>query len=109
MQTSKFTLIPPEIKPGDLLPALETVTSPETIEQANCAARSASLPRSHKNSRARSIRMSLKKMEHRCVYRLITDLIDIALFPALLLAREYHLRWEAENTRMGTKNSSQCP
>jgi hypothetical protein len=32
------------------------------------------------------------------VYRLITDLVDIALFPALLLAREYHLRWEAENT-----------
>ena len=26
------------------------------------------------------------------VYRLITDLVDIALFPALLLAREYHLR-----------------
>jgi hypothetical protein len=32
------------------------------------------------------------------VYRLITDLVDIALFPALLLAREYHRRWEAENT-----------
>jgi hypothetical protein len=32
------------------------------------------------------------------VYRLITDLVDIALFPALILAREYHLRWEAENT-----------
>lgn len=32
------------------------------------------------------------------VYRLITDLMDIALFPALLLAREYHQRWEAENT-----------
>ena len=32
------------------------------------------------------------------VYRLITDLVDIALFPALLLAREYHLRWEVENT-----------
>ena len=26
------------------------------------------------------------------VYRLITDLTDIALFPALLLAREYDLR-----------------
>ncbi len=36
MQTSKFTLIPPEIKPGDLLPALETVIPSETIEQANC-------------------------------------------------------------------------
>lgn len=32
------------------------------------------------------------------VYRLITDLLDIALFPALLLAKEYHQRWEVENT-----------
>lgn len=32
------------------------------------------------------------------VYRLITDLVDITLFPALLLAQEYHKRWEAENT-----------
>jgi hypothetical protein len=32
------------------------------------------------------------------VYRLITDLVDVVLFPALLLASEYHLRWEAENT-----------
>ena len=32
------------------------------------------------------------------VYRLITDLVDVALFPALLLASEYHWRWEAENT-----------
>ena len=31
-------------------------------------------------------------------YRLITSLIDIALFPALLLATEYHQRWEIENT-----------
>ena len=31
-------------------------------------------------------------------YRLITDLVDIALFPALLLAQHYHHRWEAENT-----------
>ena len=29
---------------------------------------------------------------------MITDLVDIALFPALLLAREYHKRWEIENT-----------
>ena len=27
-------------------------------------------------------------------YRLITSLMDIALFPALLLAAEYHQRWE---------------
>lgn len=31
-------------------------------------------------------------------YRLITRLMDIALFPALLLAAEYHQRWEIENT-----------
>jgi hypothetical protein len=31
-------------------------------------------------------------------YRLITDLLDMALFPALLLAQHYHQRWEAENT-----------
>ena len=31
-------------------------------------------------------------------YRLITSLMDIALFPATLLAAEYHQRWEAENT-----------
>ncbi len=31
-------------------------------------------------------------------YRLITSLMDIALFPALLLASEYHQRWEIENT-----------
>jgi len=32
------------------------------------------------------------------VYRLITDLMDIKIFPALLLAQEYHQRWSAENT-----------
>lgn len=31
-------------------------------------------------------------------YRLITSLMDRALFPALLLASEYHQRWEIENT-----------
>ena len=31
-------------------------------------------------------------------YRLITSLLDPALFPALLLATEYHQRWEIENT-----------
>jgi hypothetical protein len=31
-------------------------------------------------------------------YRLITSLMDIALFPALLLAIEYHQPWEIENT-----------
>ncbi len=32
------------------------------------------------------------------IYRLITSLTDIVLFPALLLAMEYHQRWEVENT-----------
>lgn len=31
-------------------------------------------------------------------YRLISSLMDISLFPALLLASEYHQRWEIENT-----------
>lgn len=34
MQSSKFTLIPPEIKPDELLPALETVIPPDEITQA---------------------------------------------------------------------------
>jgi hypothetical protein len=32
------------------------------------------------------------------IYRLITSLIDSVAFPALLLAMEYHKRWEVENT-----------
>ena len=31
-------------------------------------------------------------------YRLITSLLDISLFPALLLATQYHQRWEIEST-----------
>ncbi len=31
-------------------------------------------------------------------YRLITSLMDIMVFPALLLAAEYHQRWEIEST-----------
>lgn len=31
-------------------------------------------------------------------YRLITSLLDMEKFPAELLAKEYHQRWEAENT-----------
>ena len=37
MPTSEFTLITPEIAPGDLLPALETVIPPEAIDQAIAA------------------------------------------------------------------------
>ncbi len=31
-------------------------------------------------------------------YRLMTDLMDTTMFAALLLAQEYHQRWELENT-----------
>lgn len=31
-------------------------------------------------------------------YRLVTSLMDIVTFPALLLAEQYHQRWEIENT-----------
>jgi len=37
-------------------------------------------------------------------YRLITSLLDVTLFPALLLASEYHQRWEIENTIDELKN-----
>lgn len=36
--------------------------------------------------------------EEQVTYRLITSLLDIEKFPAELLAREYHQRWEVENT-----------
>jgi hypothetical protein len=36
--------------------------------------------------------------EEQLTYRLITSLLDIERFPAELLAREYHQRWEVENT-----------
>jgi hypothetical protein len=31
-------------------------------------------------------------------YRLVTSLMNLALFPALFLAQQYHQRWEIENT-----------
>jgi len=36
--------------------------------------------------------------EKQLTYRLITSLLDIERFPAQLLAKEYHQRWEVENT-----------
>lgn len=36
--------------------------------------------------------------QEQLTYRLITSLLDIERFPAELLAREYHQRWEVENT-----------
>ncbi len=38
------------------------------------------------------------KPEEQLTYRLITSLLNIELFPAELLACEYHQRWEVENT-----------
>lgn len=46
----------------------------------------------------RVIEYVIEEDEERPLYRLITDLVDITLFPALLLAEQYHQRWEAENT-----------
>lgn len=46
----------------------------------------------------RVIEYTIEEDDQQQVYRLITDLLDIALFPALLLAQEYHQRWEVENT-----------
>ncbi len=39
-----------------------------------------------------------EKPEEQLTYRLITSLLDIAKFLAEVLAREYHQRWEVENT-----------
>lgn len=39
-----------------------------------------------------------EKPTEQLTYRLITSLIDITKFPAELLAKEYHQRWEVENT-----------
>ena len=46
----------------------------------------------------RVIEYTIEEDDKQQVYRLITDLLDITLFPALLLAQEYHQRWEVENT-----------
>jgi hypothetical protein len=51
-----------------------------------------------KRIQVRVIEYTIEQDESQQVYRLITDLMDIALFPALLLAQEYHQRWEVENT-----------
>lgn len=46
----------------------------------------------------RVIEYTIATDESKQIYRLITSLTDIVLFPALLLATEYHRRWEVENT-----------
>lgn len=46
----------------------------------------------------RVIEYTIDTDESQQIYRLITSLTDVALFPALLLATEYHRRWSVENT-----------
>jgi len=46
----------------------------------------------------RVIEYTIEQEGQQQIYRLITDLTDISLFPALVLADQYHQRWEAENT-----------
>jgi Insertion element 4 transposase N-terminal/Transposase DDE domain len=48
--------------------------------------------------RVRVIEYTIEEKGEEKTYRLITDLMDITTFPALLLAQEYHQRWEVENT-----------
>ncbi len=55
----------------------------------------------------RVIEYTIAEDDQQQVYRLITDLLDIALFPALLLAREYHQRSRSRNHPGRTQNSSQ--
>ena len=48
--------------------------------------------------KVRVIEYAIDVGEQQQTYRLITSLMDTALFPGLLLANEYHQRWEIENT-----------
>jgi len=51
-----------------------------------------------KRIQVRVIEYAIEEDGQQQVYRLVTDLLDLAMFPALLLAQEYHQRWEVENT-----------
>ena len=46
----------------------------------------------------RVIEYLIREKDEEVVYRLITDLMDYEMFPSLMLADEYHWRWEIENT-----------
>jgi hypothetical protein len=46
----------------------------------------------------RVIEYTVEKEPEQKTYRLITSLLDPQLYPAVALAREYHQRWEVENT-----------
>lgn len=46
----------------------------------------------------RVIEYSIDNQGEIATYRLVTSLMDLVTFPALLLAEQYHQRWEIENT-----------
>jgi len=46
----------------------------------------------------RVIEYTLDSEKEQKTYRLITSLLEPQLYPAVVLAREYHQRWEVENT-----------
>ena len=46
----------------------------------------------------RVIEYTIETEPEQKTYRLITSLLEPRLYPALVLAREYHTRWEVENT-----------
>ena len=48
--------------------------------------------------RVRVIEYTIDTDDQAQTYRLITSLTDVEKFPALLLATEYHRRWEIEST-----------
>jgi Insertion element 4 transposase N-terminal/Transposase DDE domain len=48
--------------------------------------------------RVRVIEYTIEEKGVEKTYRLVTNLMDITTFPALLLAQEYNQRWEVENT-----------
>ncbi|VEP16548.1 Sulfate and thiosulfate binding protein CysP [Hyella patelloides LEGE 07179] len=59
----------------------------------------------HKSKKKGATRIQVRVIEYlilekgeEVVYRLITDLMDYEMFPSLVLADEYHWRWEIENT-----------
>jgi hypothetical protein len=78
MQLKELSLFIPTIEPGTILKALETGIPASAIAQAR--------------------RKAIENDGEPIVYRLITSLLDSVAFPALLLAMEYHKRWEVEST-----------
>ena len=46
----------------------------------------------------RVIEYTIETEPEQKTYRLITSLLEPQLYPAVVIAREYHQRWEVENT-----------